>query len=403
MTNSHSIPARKKSSAISYAWIILVVVYFASIVAPFIQFKIPPIMPYLMAEFKIDLTQAGLLMSSIALVGLLLALPTSIFLQRFGPKITFLVSLGLMALGAAVGAFSSTFPMLLGSRVIEGMGIGLMGIIAPATIAMWFPPERRGIPMGIWATWVPVGSVLIYNIAPTMIASFGWQSIWWLGAGFAVLMMVICALLIKQPQVRDEVDQRTEETSGSGLRHALANRDIWLLALEFGCMSFAMMGVATYYPTFLTEVRGYPLGQAAFIASLGTLVILFSAPAAGYLADRLGSLRLVFALPFLGAAVLFLFPFKVTGWQIAMVMILLGLIIGAIPTATFAATPEVMRRPEWAGLGLAILLIGQSVGQLLGPIFFGGMVQRSGWVIAGYMMIPIWLVGFFSSWKVKVR
>jgi MFS family permease len=132
-------------------------------------------------------------------------------------------------------------------------------------------------------------------------------------------------------------------------------------------------------------------------------VILFSAPAAGLLADRVGSLRLVFALPFLGAAVLFLFPFNVTGWQIIVLMILQGLILGAIPTATFAATPEVMRRPEWAGLGLAVLLIGQSVGQLLGPIFFGEMVQRSGWAMAGYLMIPVWLLGFISSWMVKVR
>jgi MFS family permease len=401
MTNSHSIPVQKKSSILSYAWVILAVVYFASVVAPFIQFKIPPIMPFLMQEFGIDLTQAGLLMSSIAFVGLLLALPTSLVLRRFGAKTTLMVSLGLMAIGAGIGAFSSSFSMLLGSRVIEGMGIGLMGITAPATLAMWFPPDRQGTPMGIWATWVPVGSVLVFNLAPMMVISFGWQSIWWLGVAFAVLMMAICALLIKQPPVSSPTNAQAGESPS--LRKALANRNIWLLGLEFACMNFAMVAIATYYPTFLSEVRGYPLGQAAFIASLGTLVILFSAPAAGLLSDRIGSRRLVLALPFLGAAVLFLFPFKVTGWQIVVFMILQGLIIGAIPTATFAAAPEVMRRPEWAGLGLGIVLIGQNLGQLLGPIFFGEMVQSSGWVAAGYLMIPVCLVGCISSWMVKIR
>ena len=168
-------------------------------------------------------------------------------------------------------------------------------------------------------------------------------------------------------------------------------------------MNFAMVAVATYYPTFLNEVRGYPLGQAAFISSLASLVILFSAPAAGLFSDRIGSRRLVLALPFLGAAILFLFPFKVTGWQIIFFMILQGLIIGAIPTATFAAAPEVMRRPEWAGLGLGIVLIGQNLGQLLGPIFFGEVVQSSGWIVAGYLMIPVCLIGFISSWLVKIR
>jgi MFS family permease len=84
-------------------------------------------------------------------------------------------------------------------------------------------------------------------------------------------------------------------------------------------------------------------------------------------------------------------------------MVLQGLIIGAIPTATFAAAPEVMRRPEWAGLGLAILLIGQSLGQIFGPIFFGEIVQRSGWAMAGYLMIPVCLLGFISGWMVKIR
>ena len=49
-----------------YAWVILVVVYFAGVVAPFNQFKVPPIMPLLMARFHLDLTQAGLLMSQSA-------------------------------------------------------------------------------------------------------------------------------------------------------------------------------------------------------------------------------------------------------------------------------------------------------------------------------------------------
>jgi hypothetical protein len=69
-----------------YAWVILVVVYFAGVVAPFNQFKVPPIMPLLMARFHLDLTEAGLLMSIMAAIVLVLAIPASIVLQRFRPK-----------------------------------------------------------------------------------------------------------------------------------------------------------------------------------------------------------------------------------------------------------------------------------------------------------------------------
>ncbi len=401
MTNSQPVPAQEKPTIVPYAWVILAVVYFASVVAPFNQFKIPPIMPVLMQVFQIDLTQAGLLMSIIAMIGLVLALPTGIILQRLGPKVTLLIALAFMAAGASIGAFSSNFAALLGSRVVEGLGIGLMGVTAPATIAMWFPPERQGTPMGIWATWVPVGSVVIYNLSPIMASSFGWQSVWWVGTGFAIFLMVICGLLITRPPAHDQVNLKTQPMPD--LRLVLANRSIWLLALEFACMNFAMVALGTYYPTFLSEVRGYPLGQAAFLSSLATLVVLFSAPAAGWISDRVGSRRLFFSLPFLAVAALLIFPFHVTGWQITILMVLQGLLLGAIPTTTFAAAPEIMRKPELAGLGLAVVLIGQNLGQLLGPIFFSEMIGKVGWATAGYMLIPFCLIGFVSGWMVKIR
>ena len=74
------------SSRLNYAWVILVVVYLASVVAPFNQFKIPPIMPFLMATFQIDLTQAGLLMSVIAGTGLILAIPRELFCNVSGQR-----------------------------------------------------------------------------------------------------------------------------------------------------------------------------------------------------------------------------------------------------------------------------------------------------------------------------
>lgn len=401
MIKSQTVLVQEKSIIPRYAWVILAVVYFASVVAPFNQFKIPPLMPVLMQTFQIDLTQAGLLMSIIAMIGLVLALPTGIILQRLGPKAALLIALGTMAFGAGIGALSNSFAVLLASRVIEGLGMGLMGVTAPATIAMWFPPERQGTPMGIWATWVPIGSVAVYNLAPVMASSLGWQSIWWVGAGFGVIMMVIAGLLITRPPVQEQRDRQAQ--AALNLRQALANRNIWLLALSFACMNLTMISVGTYYPTFLNEVRGYPLGQAAFLSSITTLVVLASAPAAGWLSDRIGSRRLVFSLPFLVLAVLFLFPFHVVGWQIIALLAAQGFIVGAIPTATFAAASEVMQKPAWAGLGLAVVLIGQNVGQLLGPILFSEIVKSSGWAMAGYMMIPFCLIGFISGWMVKIR
>jgi MFS family permease len=358
-------------------------------------------MPVMMEAFQIDLAQAGLLMSSLALVGLVLALPAGIILQRLGPKVTVLIALGSMAAGSTLGALAGSFGVLMISRVIEGAGMGLIGVAAPATIAMWFPPDRQGAPMGIWATWVPVGTVVMYILAPRLASSAGWQSVWWVGVAFALVMMFFSGLLLRRPPVEGPADPTGP--AALDLRKALANRDIWLLALEFACFNLALVALGTFYPTFLNQVRGYSLGQAAFLSSLGTMVVLVSAPLAGWLSDRIGSRRLVFSIPFLAAAVLFAFPFHVTGWQIAALQITMGMLVGAIPTATFAAAPEIMRKPQWAGLGLAVVLVGQYLGQLVGPVMFGQIANSLGWAVAGYFLIPVCLVGFISGWRVRVR
>jgi predicted MFS family arabinose efflux permease len=384
-----------------YAWVILLVVYFAGVVAPFNQFKVPPILPLLMAGFHLDLTQAGLLMSIMAAIGLVLAIPASFALQRFGPKRTILIALGFLALGAFFGALAGNYVLLLGSRVLEGIGLGLIGVAAPATIAMWFPPEKRGTPLGIWATWVPVGTVVIYNLAPMLASSLGWQAVWWFGTGYALLMMLLVGLLITRPPV--VAAQEAQDQPSTNLWEALSNRNIWLLALAFTCMNLVMVSINTYYPTFLKEQRGYTLGQAASIASIMTFLKLVSSPSAGWLSDRLKSRRVLFSIPFLLIAVLLLFPFEVTGWWIIVVMSVLGLFMGVIPAATFAAAPDIMENPQLAGLGMAVVLIGQNVGQLVGPILFGQLVQGLGWSLAGYLIIPVCLLGFASGWMVKIR
>jgi hypothetical protein len=62
-----------------------------------------------------------------------------------------------------------------------------------------------------------------------------------------------------------------------------------------------------------------------------------------------------------------------------------------------------MRKPELARMGLVAELVGQNIGQLLVPIVFGQLVYQIGWVYAGYMMIPLCLVGFISGWSESAR
>jgi nitrate/nitrite transporter NarK len=182
----------------------------------------------------------------------------------------------------------------------------------------------------------------------------------------------------------------------------MANRHIWLLSLAFCCYQLAFLAFSTFLPTFLVSVRGYSLGSAGFVASLASVTIV-SSPLGGWISDRIGSRKLVYTVALLLFAAMWLLPFKITGWLIPAYAVVLGIIAGPVPTALFAAVPEVMGKPQLVGIGMAVLALGQNLGMFIGPVLFGRLVEMTGWAGAGYMLIPICLLGVVAGWLVKVR
>lgn len=144
------------------------------------------------------------------------------------------------------------------------------------------------------------------------------------------MLFIFGSLVRQRPPLQEDLPPTQE--SGE-MKKALANRDIWLLALSFACFTLAMVSIGTYYPTYLNVMRGFTLGRAALISSIATLMILLSAPMAGWFSDRIGSRRLIFSFPFLVVGFLLLFPFRLTGWQIIVLILVQGLVGGVIPTA----------------------------------------------------------------------
>ena len=168
-------------------WLILMVVLLAGIAAALNLFKVPPLMPLLMEDFRQTAGQAGLLMSVSAFTGLFLAIPSGFILQRLGYRTTGVMALFFVAVGAAAGAFSGGITTLLLSRLIEGAGLSLIAVTAPEIIALRFAPEKRGKAMGIWSIWMPIGSTAMLILAPLLTVRWGWRGVWTVGCCYTIV------------------------------------------------------------------------------------------------------------------------------------------------------------------------------------------------------------------------
>jgi predicted MFS family arabinose efflux permease len=383
----------------SYAWIILGVVYLASLTAAISLYKAPPLMPVLMREFHLSLGSAGALMSLFSLAGVLLALPAAVMFQRWGAKATMLMAIGAVISGGALGALTQSATTLMLSRAIEGLGMGVLAVASPAALASWFAPNKRGTALGIWSTWMPMGSIIMSLLAPRLEARLGWGSVWWAGTLFAGGVFILFVILFRMP-IDYEPPGRVKAYQ---IVEALRNRDVLLISLAMCCFTSVFLAYNTYLPTFLNLERGFTLAQASLIASLAMMTNIFSGPLGGELSDRVGTRKWVAVVGLVVLAGLTQLIFRVTGWAIPVLGLLVGVCTGPIGAAYIAAVSEATTRPQMISLNMAVLTVGGNLGTFIGPLAFGAAAQATSWIAAGSLMLMACLLSALAGWATRIR
>ena len=392
----------RPSPAPRRAWLILAVLLVFSIAAPLNQSKVPPILPILIESWGLPVGRAGLLMSLYAITGLLLALPAGFIFQRVGYRWTGVLAGGSIALGAALGALSPSINLLLFSRAIEGIGTGFVAVMAPAVIAPWFP-HRRGIALGIWATWVPIGLTTMLLLSPPLAGLGGWRSVWWFGCIYAVLATLLFLLLVRPaPEQESDGPWRHWGHPPSAGRCTIRLSGGWEPA--FACYCTAVFAVGTFLPTYLHTVRGVGLAQAAGLTSITSLMSIISGPTGGLLSDRIGSRKRPYLFGLIAAVVILPLTGTASLPMLIVLVALQGLFLSVTPPNIFAAAVEAGRETGGSGLAMAVIMAGQNAGVLAGPLLFGALADSpGGWGLAFASLPIICLFGVVAGSRAKVR
>jgi MFS family permease len=103
--------------------------------------------------------------------------------------------LAVFVVGSVVTALAVEIDVLVGGRFLQGVGGG--GLV-PATLALvadrW-PPERRGLPLGVVGAVQEVGAVVGPVLGALVLAVWSWRAIFWFGAGVGLALMVAVRLV----------------------------------------------------------------------------------------------------------------------------------------------------------------------------------------------------------------
>jgi len=127
----------------------------------------------------------GFLLGYVALLPLLGRLS-----DLHGRRPVFIGCLITFALGSAVTATAQTAGVVIAGRAIQGVGGGGLVPVTLALVAEMWPPEERGLPLGVVGAVQELGSVLGPLYGAAVVELSGWRTIFWLNLPLAGVLAV---------------------------------------------------------------------------------------------------------------------------------------------------------------------------------------------------------------------
>ncbi len=271
----------------------------------------------LVPKFKdlLDLTPfaAGMLAAIPSLTGSVLRIPFGASVDRLGGKRPFLVLLGITNLGV-VGLLAllitrypddmaGTYPLLLILGTLIGCGIATFSV-GIAQVSYWFPRQRQGGALGIYAglgNTSPGLSTLVLPIAVGGLGIVAAYSVW-----FAVLaaLTLLYGLLVRDApvfQLLRRGEQVTPErlvglgggdavpagSATAGLRHAAGIPATWALVFFYFLSFGGFLAFTAWLPTYWREMYGESLRMAGVLTAVFSLLSAFIRVPGGLLSDRI--------------------------------------------------------------------------------------------------------------------
>src|SRR5918992_2165611 len=383
-------------------------------------------LPSIQRDLGVGLSELQWIVTGYALTFAAFMLTGGKLADLLGRRRIFVVGLAVFTGASFLCGFAESGDVLIGARVVQGIGAALMNPATLSIIAATFPPHQRGMAIGIWAGVSALALAIGPLVGGLLTDHLDWSWIFFVNVPVGVLAVAASFLVIEES--RDTSEERRLDLPGQlaggvglfALTYALIEANtygwtsgrilgafavaaaalglfVWLERvqrvpmLDLGLfrngtfagantvillVALAMFGVFFFVSLYMQNILGFSAVEtgAAFLPM--TVLIILIAPIAGKTSDRIGSRWLLTAgMVLVGLQLLYLSRLGVdeSYWDL-----LPGLLVGGLGMAlvmTPSAAAAVRSVPvDKAGVGSAVLNAFRQVGGSLGIAVMGAII-----------------------------
>lgn len=436
MENKESVPpasgipelSRAKKATLGYAWYV-VLVLMACYTLSFIDRQI---LSLLVGPIKRDLgisdTRVGLLQGlAFALFYTLLGLPMGRFADRGSRRNLIALGVFFWSLMTAVCSVTRSFWSLFFARMGVGVGEATLAPSAFSLISDYFPRERLGTALSIYAMGIFIGSGLALIVGGTVVGAVtqlpaidlpvvGTIASWrltFLIVGLPGLLVGFILYTVREPVRRNLLRTSDGQISQLSIREVLRQLALrWrsVVGVSVGLSSQAMCNYAllAWAPTFFLRVHGWSPGRTGLV--LGILILTIGCCgmyAGGRLCDRWQQQRILEAplkvgvVSTISAGAFFVLSMIVPGVGWRLTLLAPALFFLAMPVGSSYAALQLIFPNQARGQVSALLIFTINVGGLtMGPLLpgvFNDYLFRNGNMVGYSLALTIGLASLLAA------
>jgi EmrB/QacA subfamily drug resistance transporter len=174
--------------------------------------------------------------------------------DRFGRKRMFIGGIALFTLSSAAAALAPSTALLIAARASQGAGAAVVTPLTLTLLADAFPPERRGVALGVWSGISGIAVALGPLVGGAVIQAGSWHWIFWINVPIGLALIPLASLRLA------ESHGASRQLDLPGLAFASSG----LFGLVFGLVRSQSLGWGS--PEVVIALAAGTLLVAAFIA-----------------------------------------------------------------------------------------------------------------------------------------
>ncbi len=338
------------------------------------------LIPTLHSERGLDLSRAGLIsaMPSFGMVVTLIA--WGYLVDRVGERVVLAAGSALTAAAAFAAASAHSLVGVAAFLFLGGMAAASSNSASARLVVGWFPPDRRGLVMGIRQTAQPLGVALGALVIPRLAQSHGVSAALLFPAAVCALAAVVTAVGVLDPP-RPPRGQAHPDDLANPYR---GSSTLWRIHAVSLLLVVPQVLVWTFTLVWLMTERGWSAGAAGLMVTVAQLFGAAGRIAAGRWSDLAGSrlhpVRWIAAAAAASMGLLALLD-RLDSPLAVVVMVVASVVTVSDNSLAFTAIAEIAG-PFWSGRALGVQNTSQLFTAGIVPPAFGALITALGFSAA---------------------